>query len=357
MSKRTKNKPATLRQPVGRSRRFLWSVAGAVTVIGLACAVLISAFGGHGSAPEGMVWVPGGQFWMGSEDGKPDERPVHLVQVDGFWMDRTEVTNEQFERFVRETNYVTDNERRLEPNGMLQTEPDKVEPGGMVFRPPGGKVALCDHCVWWRFQKGANWRQPEGPGSSIAGLDKHPVVQVSWNDAVAYCKWRGEKDGRKYRLPTEAEWEFAARGGLDRKPYVWGDEQVPGGVWQANIWQGEFPNQNTLADGFERTAPVASFPANGYGLHDMAGNVWEWCADWYEADYYARSPSRNPPGPAGPESSSYSDEPRLWEKVIRGGSYLCSDSYCTGYRPSARMRSGHFTGLVHTGFRCACDQH
>jgi formylglycine-generating enzyme required for sulfatase activity len=372
------NIPSPRRQTSSSPRWFLWATGGLVASAVVFAAVLAcnGIFSRHaddpldptktpklnppeppGPAPDGMVWVPGGWFWMGSDEpeAKPDEKPVHLVYVDGFWMDRTEVTNEQFAQFVRETGHVTDNEKRLESNGFLHTTPDKVEPGGLVFRPPPGNVEVCNHCDWWVFQKGANWRQPEGPGTSIAGKDKHPVVQVSWNDAVAFCRWRSDKEGQRYRLPTEAEWEFAARGGLDRLPYVWGQEKVPDGRWQANIWQGKFPKQNTLEDGFEGTAPVASFPPNGYGLHDMAGNAWEWCADWYDHDYYLKlkGPTYNPKGPESAEES-YDPDPREpgAKKVTRGGSFLCSDVYCIGYRPSARMKSSPFTGLVHTGFRC-----
>ena len=207
-------------------------------------------------------------------------------------------------------------------------------------------TSLRDPLIWWKYVPGANWRHPEGPGSDIQGRGKYPVVEVCWDDAVSYARWRGK------RLPTEAEWEHAARGGLDRKAFAWGDEKVPNGRWQANIWQGNFPNQNTLGDGFKGTAPVGSFAANGYGLYDMAGNVWEWCADYYAADYYANSPEKSPPGPA---SSFDPAEPGVVKRVLRGGSYLCSDVYCGGYRPSARMKSMPDTGLSHTGFRCVQD--
>jgi formylglycine-generating enzyme required for sulfatase activity len=290
-----------------------------------------------------MVWIPGGTFWMGSDEGQTDERPVHAVTVNGFWIDKTEVTNEEFEKFARATGYVTFAERKPDPKDFPGVPVEKLVAGSVVFSPPPGEVPLDNHYAWWSYVPGANWRHPEGPDSTIQGREKHPVVHVSWDDAMACARWAGK------RLPTEAEWEFAARGGLARQPYVWGKEQVPGGKWQANIWQGRFPNENTAADGFKGAAPVASFPPNGYGLYDMAGNVWEWCADWYLPDYYAHSPKENPPGP---DTSFDPNEPGAMKRVQRGGSYLCSDLYCIGYRPSARMKSTPDTGLSHTGFRC-----
>jgi formylglycine-generating enzyme required for sulfatase activity len=292
---------------------------------------------------EGMVWIPPGTFWMGSEHGQSDERPVHQLSVDGFWIDKTEVTNAQFAWFVRETGYVTTAEQRPDPKDFPGVPLENLVAGAIVFSPPAGDVPLDNHYAWWRYVAGANWRHPEGPGSSIEGLDQHPVVQVSWDDAVAYCKWAGK------RLPTEAEWEYASRGGLDRQPYTWGHEQVPHGRWPANIWQGKFPNENSPSDGFRGTAPVGSFEPNGYGLYDMAGNVWEWCADWYLPDYYAHSPARNP---QGPDTSYDPNEPGAKKRVQRGGSYLCNDSYCIGYRPSARMKCTPDSGLNHSGFRC-----
>jgi formylglycine-generating enzyme len=295
---------------------------------------------------EEMVWIPGGTFWMGSEDGEKDELPVHEVTVKGFWMDKTEVTNEQFAQFVRATSYITVAERKPDPKDFPGAEPDDLVPGSIVFSPPPGEVPLHNHYAWWRYVPGANWRHPEGPQSNINGRERHPVVHVCWEDAAAYAKWAGK------RLPTEAEWERAARGGLDRQRYGWGSEQKPAGRWNANIWQGRFPNENTNEDGFRGTAPVGIYPANGYGLFDMAGNVWEWCADWYRPDYYAVSPKENPPGPA----DSYDpNEPGVAKRVMRGGSFLCSDLYCIGYRPSARMKSSPDTGLSHTGFRCVKD--
>ncbi len=335
-----------------RRRQLVWWLAGAA-VAALVAGAFYAVNRTLTPPDDDMVLVQGGEFLMGSddEDAKHDEEPVHTVRVGSVWMDRHEVTNEAFARFVRATGHITDNEKRLESAGNLVTDPEKVEPGGMVFRPPQGEAVVCAgcDCTWWKFQQGADWRHPDGPGSNIDGKDKHPVVQVSWNDAVAYAKWAGK------RLPTEAEWEHAARGGLAQKRYVWGDEQKPGGKWQANIWQGRFPKVDTAEDGYAGTAPVGSYAANGYGLYDMSGNVWEWVADWYDADYYQHSPRDNPQGPAGPEESYDPDEPGAAKKVIRGGSFLCSDVYCKGYRPSARMKSGHLTGLVHTGFRCVRD--
>lgn len=295
------------------------------------------------ASTNGMVWIPSGTFWMGAADGRSDELPLHQVTVDGFWMDKTEVSNDQFSKFVDATGYVTIAERKPDPKDFPGADPAMLVPGSVVFSPPSEEVSLNDPSQWWRYVPGANWRHPNGPDSDINGKEKYPVVHVAWDDAVAYAKWAGK------RLPTEAEWEYAARGGLDRKPYVWGFEQTPDGKWPANIWQGHFPNQNTGDDGFTNLAPVGSFKPNGYGLYDMAGNVWEWCADWYRPDYYAKSPTNNP---TGPTDSFDPDEPAAQKRVQRGGSFMCSDVYCSGYRPSARMKCTPDTGLSHTGFRC-----
>jgi len=279
---------------------------------------------------------------MGDTDFE-DARPVHEMFVDGFWMDKTEVTNAQFARFVRETGYVTVAEQPSDPKEFPGVPPEKLKPGSIVFTPPRVPVPLDDPSQWWQYVAGADWRHPDGPGSTVEGKDYDPVVHVCWTDAAAYAKWAGK------RLPTEAEWEFAARGGLSHARYAWGEEQKPGGKWPANVWQGNFPNENTAEDGYQRAAPVASFPPNGYGLHDLAGNVWEWCADWYRPDYYAVSPKQNP---QGPKDSLDPDEPGFAKRVQRGGSFLCSDQYCVRYRPGARGKGEVNSAASHLGFRC-----
>ena len=302
-------------------------------------ATLLASSGAAGD----MVLIPAGKFTMGSNDGQTDEKPLHDVKVDAFWMDKTEVTNAQFARFVQETGYVTLAERPIDPKQFPGVPPEQLKPGAITFTPPPRVETLDDHMQWWSYTPGANWRHPEGPKSHIDGREKFPVVQVCWEDAVAYAKWAGK------RLPTEAEWEYAARGGLVHNPFIWGREKVPGGKWMANIWQGSFPNENTGEDGFKAVAPVGSYTPNGYGLHDMAGNVWEWCADWYLPNYYEKSPRTNPPGP---DTSFDPNEPGVMKRVTRGGSFMCSDMYCRGYRPSARMKTSPDTALAHTGFRC-----
>ncbi len=311
--------------------------------------------------PPGMVWVPGGAFTMGTDDPEswPAERPAHRVRISGFWMDVTEVTNTQFADFVEATNYVTVAQRPIDweemkkqlPPGTPRPPEEMLQPGSLVFTPPDRPVPFDNPAMWWRWMSGASWRHPEGPGTSIKGRENHPVVHIAWEDAVAYSQWAGK------RLPTEAEWECAARGGLQSARFVWGDEPVSETKARANIWQGEFPHHNTKADGFVRTAPVGSFTPNGYGLHDMAGNVWEWCADWYRADLYARRAARLQPGevvqnPGGPNSPWSPTKPREPVRVTKGGSFLCHVSYCTSYRPSARMGTAADTGLSHIGFRC-----
>ena len=243
-------------------------------------------------SPLGMVWIPGGEFSMGSTEGQPNETPVHLVRVKGFWMDETEVTNAEFRRFVEATNHVTQGEKSFDAKDYPNAPPEALKAGSLLFKMTDGPVPLTDHMRWWEFVPGADWRHPEGPGSDIEGRDDHPVVCVSWDDANAYAKWVGK------RLPTEAEWEFAARGGLKNNTYAWGEDFTPDGKIVANLWQGDFPHENTIEDGFAATAPVRSFPPNGYGLYDISGNVWEFVQDWYDPDYYIRSPEFSPSGPS-----------------------------------------------------------
>ena len=300
--------------------------------------------------PPGMVWIPGGTFVRGGDaPAMRDARPVHAVAVSGFWMDRNAVTNEQYAEFVEATGYVTVAERVPDGRDFPDARPEDLVPGSATFTPPKGPVPLDDYLGWWRYVKGADWRHPEGPKSDLRGRENHPVVQVAWEDAVAYARWAGK------RLPTEAEFEFAARGGLEGKRYAWGDEFRPEGRWMANIWQGRFPYENTEEDGYRATAPVGSFPANGYGLHDMAGNVWQWCSDWYRPDYYrtlaaGRLPVRDP---LGPKDSHDPAEPGIRKRAMRGGSYLCTDQYCTAYEVGARGKGAEDSGTNHVGFRCA----
>jgi formylglycine-generating enzyme required for sulfatase activity len=304
-----------------------------------------------------MVWIPGGEFTMGtdSELGWPDERPAHRVRVDGFFMDETDVTNAQFREFVEATGYVTTAEKppdeeeimRQVPPGTPRPPKEKLVPGSLVFTPTSGPVGLQDFSQWWRWTPGADWKHPEGPDSDIDGKDDHPVVHVSWDDAVAYAKWAGK------RLPTEAEWEFAARGGLDNKPYVWGDDPPADTNIRANIWQGHFPYENTAKDGYLRTSPVKAFPPNGYGLYDMSGNVWQWCSDWYDRELYRKRAGKGvTANPKGPDRSLDPQRPFMPQRVQRGGSFLCHDSYCSRYRPSARHGCSYDSGMSHVGFRC-----
>jgi len=303
-----------------------------------------------GPAPEGMVWIPGGVFWMGCADcGMPDALPLHLVEVDGFWMDRTPVTNAQFAEFIKATGYVTVAEQTPDPKDFPGAPLDMLVPGSAVFTQPAGEVPLDNHLRWWRYVKGASWKAPEGPSSNTQGREDHPVVHIAWNDAVAYAKWAGK------RLPTEAEFEFAARGGLDRKPYAWGDELKPNGSWPANIWQGRFPVKNTVDDRYERTSPVNAFGQNGFGLYDVGGNVWQWCSDWYRPDYFASISAEGHVtlNPQGPADSFDPQEPQVQKRVQKGGSFLCSDEYCTRYLVGSRGRGATDSGSSNVGFRCA----
>jgi formylglycine-generating enzyme required for sulfatase activity len=312
---------------------------------------------GHGGpdAPAGMVWIPPGEFVMGSDAGPANERPARRVRLAGFWMDRTEVTNAEFRRFADATGYLTTAERppdweqmrRTLPPGTPRPAEDKLVPGSMVFAPPAGPVPTDDPARWWAWVPGACWRHPEGPASDLVGRGDHPVVHVSWDDAAAYARWAGK------RLPTEAEWEYAARGGLAGRRFTWGDDPPADDARLANIWQGTFPHRNLRLDGWERTAPVRGYPPNEYGLYDMAGNVWEWCQDWYRADEYARSAGRGViDDPAGPPSGWDPAEPWAPKRVTRGGSFLCHASYCESYRPAARRGTAPDTGMSHLGFRC-----
>jgi formylglycine-generating enzyme len=304
------------------------------------------------AAPKDMVWVPGGSFRMGSDDWYPEERPVHTVSVDGFWMDEHLVTVAEFRRFVKATGYITRAERELDPALYPGAEPSLLVPGALVFRRTQGPVDLRDVRNWWAYVPGARWNEPEGPGSSIVGRDRHPVTQVAYDDAEAYAAWAGKE------LPSEAEWEFAARGRLDQKTYTWGDEFAPKGRMMANTWQGEFPWQNLMLDKFEGTSPVKSFPPNGFGLYDMAGNVWEWTSDFFrsrhpeEASHACCAPSnprvRSPEGDAGRAS----DAPAIPRRVTKGGSHLCAPNYCHRYRPAARQAEDVDTSTAHIGFRC-----
>lgn len=294
--------------------------------------------------PAGMVWIPGGEAWLGSQEGDADA-PLHRVRLSGFWLDATEVRNAEFAAFVAATGHVTDAERVLPLPGAAAGEPPPA-PGSLVFQEPAGDVDRRDVAAWWRFVPGACWRHPHGPQSSIDGLDDHPVVHVSWRDAAAYAAWANK------RLPSEAEWEYAARGGLDRRRYVWGDEPPRAGAWRANLWQGPFPRHNHVADGWRWTAPVRGFAPNGYGLFGMSGNVWEWCQDRYHPGAYG-DPAAVTVDPQGPAHGFDPSEPGAEPRVLRGGSYLCNDSYCLGYLPGTRMKSTPDTSLGHTGFRCA----
>ena len=303
----------------------------------------------------GMALIPAGQLNMGGDNDQadPNEFPKHKVQINSFWMDITEVTNAQFAEFVKATNYITVAERPIDweqikkdfPPNTLKPPDSLLMPGALVFHPTSQPVPLDNPSRWWKWTLGANWQHPEGPQSNIKNKMNHPVVQIAWEDANAYAKWAGK------RLPTEAEWEWAARGGQTNMIYPWGNENVNEGKAKANFWQGLFPYQNSEDDGFFTTAPVQSFPPNGYGLYDMPGNVWEWCSDWLDVEFYNKkeATSSNTSGPA----QSYNPMmPFQQEKVIRGGSFLCNDGYCSGYRNSRRMGSSTDTGLNHTGFRC-----
>jgi formylglycine-generating enzyme len=354
-----------------RSKRITDAISFAASLIALSCAAadeksseFQETISNHSEAPspspEGMVWIPGGEFSMGSDSKgeaiccipgtTADAMPVHRVRVDGFWMDATEVTNEQFSKFVEATKYVTVAERKPTPEEFPGVPLEKLVAGSTVFTPTPQPVPLDNFFQWWSYVPGADWRHPTGVDSNLTGREKFPVLQIAYEDAEAYAKWAGK------RLPTEAEWEFAARGGKSGLLYVWGDELKIGGKFQANIYQGKFPTQggDTGDDGFKGVAAVAQFSPNGYGLYDVAGNVWEWCSDWYRPDYYGQLAKAGGVAinPKGPDSSSDPAEPGVKKRVHRGGSFLCTDEYCTRYMVGTRGKGEVSTASNHVGFRC-----
>jgi len=321
--------------------------------------------------PENMVWIPGGEFWMGGSsetqtrqaandvqpgvavcrglvEGFPDAEPRVRVHLDAFWMDKTVVTNEEFAKFVDATGFITVAERQPTAAQYPEAPSETLVAGSACFSPPNHPVSLDNYLEWWSYVPGANWRHPNGPRSDIKGKGKYPVVHVAYSDAEAFAKWAGK------RLPTEAEWEFAARGGLERKLYPWGDEFRPGGKWMANTWQGRFPLEDTGDDGFKGLAPVGQYPPNGYGLYDMAGNVWQWCGDWYRPDTYSVLAASGTLvcNPRGPSNSYDPDDPGIPKRVQRGGSFLCSDQYCARYMVGTRGKGEPDSGTNHIGFRC-----
>ncbi len=365
-----------LQPSAGPRRRLEAAIVAGLALVWLAVASLEAGAAGFeptvplataspGGPPAGMAWIPGGEFSLGCADPRrlpfggsdpmADARPIHRVKLSGFWIDVHEVTNAEFSEFVEATGYVTVAERPPLAEDFPGAPPENLVAGSIVFAPPAEAVPLRDdsgaaHLRWWSYVPGASWKHPTGPTSSIEGRDREPVVHVAFADAEAYAAWAGK------RLPTEAEWEFAARGGRSGAVYPWGDEFRPDGKWMANTWQGRFPVENTAADGFAGLAPVGRYPANGYGLFDMSGNVWEWCSDWYRPDTYARDARRGVVlDPAGPADSFDPQEPGQPKRVQRGGSYLCSDQYCSRYIVGTRGKGEVSSGTNHIGFRCVKD--
>lgn len=327
----------------------------------LTCEYTPSRFSSKVVAPEDMVWIPDSEFTMGTDEKEAygPEKPAHPVRVKGFFMDKTEVTNAQFKKFTDATHYITVAEKKPDwkelkkqlPIGTPKPAEEEFVPASLVFTPPNYKVTEDDYMQWWQFVPGADWKHPEGPKSNINNRMDHPVIHIAYDDALAYCKWAGK------RLPTEAEWEFAARGGLTQTRYAWGNDFKCNGKNMANTFQGKFPEGGKAEDGYLTTAPVKSFPANGYGLYDMIGNVWEWCADWYDADYYKKiDASKTLDNPKGPEKSHDPQEPYSIKRVTKGGSFLCTDNYCTNYRPASRRGTAYDSGASHIGFRCVQDK-
>lgn len=304
------------------------------------------------SVPAGMVYVPGGEFIMGSDEHYPEERPAHKAQAGGFWMDAHPVTNREFSRFVAETGYVTFAEIAPDPADYPGILPEMLQPASLVFTPPRHKVDLGNNANWWSLVFGASWRHPLGPESTITGLEDHPVVHIAYRDAEAYAAWAGKA------LPTETQWEFAARGGLKDTEFAWGNDLVPEGRHMANTWQGQFPYENLAEDGYERTSPVASFPANPFGLYDMIGNVWEWTEDWFSPSHAPQQKSCCMPASARQAQSYDPAQPqfRIPRKVLKGGSHLCAVNYCRRYRPAARHAQPVDTSMSHVGFRCVLRQ-
>lgn len=349
-------------QAPGERVSLSWIKYALLGGVAFVLAYVATAFWRAGSlaAPEGMVWIPPGVFTMGGESSAspPHELPAHRVRVAGFFMDVHEVTNAEFAKFVKVTGYVTTAEKTPDwellkqqlPPGTEKPPAEALVAGSIAFTPPDHAVSTDNIAQWWTWTPGASWQHPEGPGSDIKGREQHPVVHVSWDDAAAYAKWAGK------RLPTEAEWEYASRGGLSGQRFTWGSEKpTEETATKANIWQGEFPFRNTKTDGYERTAPVKSFEPNDYGLYDMAGNVWEWCSDWYRADAYAAAPALSE-NPTGPTDFWDPNEPYTPKRVTRGGSFLCHVSYCESYRPAARRGTAVDSGMSHLGFRCVRDE-